>query len=138
MWECARCGRRFAKRNQWHSCARWTARAHREGRSAVVARVYRGFTAAVRSCGPVKRHPAKARIGYIARMTFAAAYVKERWVDVHLILARRMEDKRVRRIESIGGRHVHHFRLLAPGDVDAELRRWIRQAYRVVAAEGVG
>jgi hypothetical protein len=131
MWECPRCGRRFANRNQWHSCARWTVGAHLAGKSAAVKRTYREFAAAVRSCGPVKLHPAKTRIGYIARMTFAAAYVKERWVDVHLVLARRMEHERVRRIESIGGRHAHHFRLHAPADVDAELRRWIGEAYRV-------
>jgi hypothetical protein len=79
----------------------------------------------------VKLHAAKTRIGYIARMTFAAAYVKERWVDVHLILTRRMDEERVRRIESIGGRHAHHFRLHSPGDVDAAMRSWIREAYRV-------
>lgn len=50
----------------------------------------------------------------------------------HVVLARRLEHPRFLRIESISPRnHVHHFVLHKVSDIDAEVRRWLREAYLV-------
>jgi hypothetical protein len=57
---------------------------------------------------------------------------RARWIDGHVVLARRLEHPRFRRIESLSARsHVHHIRLVTVADVDAELGAWLREAYEV-------
>jgi hypothetical protein len=65
-------------------------------------------------------------------MSFAAVTLRRRWVDGHVVLARRLEHPRFRRIDSISPRnHVHHFRLVHPEEADEEVAAWLAEAYRV-------
>ena len=55
-----------------------------------------------------------------------------RWLDGHVVLARRLPHPRFRRIDTISARnHVHHFRLTSPADIDEDFRAWLREAYAV-------
>jgi hypothetical protein len=87
--------------------------------------------------------PEKTRIAFQVRMSFAAFVARRAWLDGHVVLARRRESRRFRRIETISPRnHVHEFRLYSPADVDVEVEDWLREAYKVgcqehlAAAEG--
>ena len=65
-------------------------------------------------------------------MSFAQLTTRSKWVDGHVVLARRFEHPRFRKIETISPRnHVHHFRLLSVADVDAEVESWLAEAYAV-------
>lgn len=65
-------------------------------------------------------------------MTFAAVMLKERWVDGHVVLARRLEDPRFRTIQRISpGNHVHQFRIETPDQLDDRVSEWLREAYAV-------
>lgn len=80
--------------------------------------------------------PEKTRIAFHVRMSFAQVTPRQRWLDGHVVLARRLEHPRFRKIETFSPRnHVHHFRLLTLQDIDADFRSWIREAYRVGAQE---
>jgi hypothetical protein len=132
MWTCPRCGRAFANRNQTHACGDWTLAEHLDAASAEVREVLRAFVSLVQRVGPVELAPTKTRIGFKARMTFAAAMPRRRWLDAHVVLARRREHPRFRRIDSLGPRsHVHHFRVTSVGELDAEVLDWLEEAYRV-------
>jgi Domain of unknown function (DUF5655) len=132
MWTCPRCGRAFANRNQSHACGDWTLEDHLRDASPEVGALVRRFVALVEQCGPVDVVATKTRIGFKVRMTFAALMPKRRWVDAHVVLARRREGERFRRIDTFGPRsHVHAFRLVEPGDLDAEVLDWLREAYAV-------
>jgi hypothetical protein len=83
-------------------------------------------------CGPVRVLPEKTRIAFQVRMSFAQLTPRTRWIDGHVVLARRLEHARFRRIETMSPRsHVHHFRLATVADVDAELADLLREAYEV-------
>jgi hypothetical protein len=76
--------------------------------------------------------PEKTRIAFQVRMSFAQVTSRSGSLDGHLVLARRIEHPRFRRVESLSPRnHVHHFRLTTPADIDAEFRRWLTEAYAV-------
>ena len=45
LWKCPKCGRRFANRNQWHSCGSYTVAQHTAGRDPHVIALYEGFSA---------------------------------------------------------------------------------------------
>jgi hypothetical protein len=116
-----------------HTCAPpRTLDEHFAGRSPDVVATYRAFEAAARENGPMVVIPEKTRIAFQLRMSFAAVTLRKRWVDAHVVLARRLENARFRRIETFSTRnHLHEFRLEGPEEVDDEVARWLAEAYRV-------
>ncbi len=132
LWTCPRCKRRFANQNQSHACARYTLAEHLEGNSPEVLALYHQLEAVIQSLGPVIVNPEKTRIAFQVRMSFAAVTLKRQWIDGHVVLARRLESPRFRRIETISPHnHVHSFRLTCLEDIDEECVAWLAEAYLV-------
>jgi hypothetical protein len=132
LWECPACGRAFANRNQSHACARHELAPHFAGRPPEIRALFDAVVAAVRAIGPVRMLPEKTRIAFQVRMSFAQVTPRRRWLDGHVVLARRLEHPRFRSVTTISPRnHVHVFRLERPDDIDAEFRAWLAEAYAV-------
>ena len=132
LWECAACGRAFANRNQSHACGRHELGAHFAGRPPEIRALFDAVVEAVRALGPVRVLPDKTRIAFQVRMSFAQVTPRRRWLDGHVVLARRLEHPRFRSVVTMSPRnHVHAFRLERPSDVDAEFRGWLAEAYAV-------
>lgn len=90
------------------------------------------IVASIADLGPVSVLPEKTRIALHARMSFAAFVPRARWLDGHLVLARRIDSPQFRRIDVYSPRNiVHVFRLSAPEQVDAEFAGWLAEAYAV-------
>ena len=135
LWRCPKCGRGFANRNQTHTCAALHDLGHHfDGREPIVRELFDLVVTAVRAIGPVTILPEKTRIAFQVRMSFAQVTPRKRWLDGHVVLARRLEHTRFRKIETFSPRnHLHAFRLEHPGDVDATFVAWMREAYAVGA-----
>jgi hypothetical protein len=90
--------------------------------------------ATVRKIGPVRVLPERTRIAFQVRICFAQVTPKSHWLDGHVVLARRFDHPRFRRIDTISPRnHVHHFRITCVDDIDAEFISWLAEAYSVGA-----
>jgi hypothetical protein len=134
MWTCPRCGRSFANRNQSHACAPLDLACHLDGRDPQVLAIYRRLVELAERNGPVTVLAEKTRIALQVRMSFAVLTLRRRWVDGHVVLARRLEHPRFRRIDSFSPRnHVHQFRLATLEEADEEVAAWLAEAYRVGA-----
>ncbi len=132
LWTCSRCGRTFANRNQTHTCGRHRLEEHLTGHSPEVVELFERFREMVERRGPVEVLPEKTRIAFHVRMSFAVVMLRRAWLDGHVVLARRYEHPRFRRIDSISPRnHVHHFRIRSPDELDDEVAAWIAEAYLV-------
>ena len=132
LWRCGACGRDFANRNQAHSCGRHSLARHFEGKPAAIRILFDAVAAAIAELGPVRVIPEKTRIAFQVRMSFAQVTPRRQWLDGHVVLARRLDSPRFRRIESISPRnHVHAFRLQHLAEIDDEFIEWLREAYRV-------
>ena len=131
MWTCPDCGREFANRHQTHTCAPLgSLDDHLAGKPPEIAEIVSCVIAVAQECGEVTVLPEKTRIALAARMSFAALMPRRRWVDGHVVLARRLEDPRFTRIETYSPRnHLHAFRLASVDEVDARFREWMREAY---------
>jgi hypothetical protein len=131
MWRCPACGRTFANRHQTHTCAALgDLERHFAGADPAVRAAYDRVLAAVP--GPCEVLPEKTRIALHARMSFAALMPRRHWLDGHLVLARRLESPRFRRVETFSARNVlHAFRLTGPDDVDDAFAGWVAEAYDV-------
>lgn len=136
LWRCPRCGRVFANRNQTHTCGLHSLEEHFAGREPIAIDTYLAFEAAARETGDVIVLPEKTRVAFQVRMSFAAATIRRRWVDAHVVLARRLDSPRFRKVETFSPRnHLHLFRLAAPEEVDAEVKAWLQEAYAVGAQQ---
>jgi len=94
--------------------------------------LFDGVVAAIRELGPVRVLPEKTRIAFQVRMSFAQVTPRRNWLDGHLVLARRLEHPRFRRVETFSPRnHLHGFRLTRLSEIDSEFRSWLAEAYRV-------
>lgn len=134
LWTCPKCGRAFANRNQTHTCGLHTLEAHFRASNPEVVQLYQQFEALVRRCGPVTVLPEKTRIAFQVRMSFAAVSLRKQWLDGHVVLARRLESPRFRKLETFSPRnHLHAFRLTSPNDLDEEVAAWLAEAYAVGA-----
>lgn len=132
LWRCPDCGRRFANRNQSHACGRYRLEDHLEGRDPEVVRAYRKLVQSARRNGPVTVLPEKTRIAFQVRMSFAAFSLRRHWLDGHVVLARRLDSPRFKKVYEVSPRNqVHEFRLRSAREVDAEVAGWLREAYAV-------
>ena len=132
LWVCPKCGRGFANRNQFHFCSDVRLDEHFAGREKHVIATFDALVKAAEKSGPVKVLPEKTRIAFQVRMSFAAFTLRRRWIDGHVVLARRLESPRFRRIDVISPRNqVHVFRLHEPSEVDSEVEGWLAEAYLV-------
>jgi hypothetical protein len=132
LWTCPQCGRKFAQRRQQHACGKWTVAERFASRPRELRALFDEFVKLLRESGPVRLHPTKTRIGFIARMTFANMTVMKDRLRVGLILARRVESPRWVRVEEYSPRcYGHYLDISAPADLDEELNLLAREAYRV-------
>ena len=84
LWRCPKCGRRFANRNQRHTCAALHDLDHHfAGREPIVRELFDLVAAAARSIGPVIILPERTRIAFQVRMSFAQVTPRKRWLDGH-------------------------------------------------------
>ena len=132
MWRCPECRRQFANRNQSHACGRYTLASHFAGKPAAVRAIFDKLRRVAESNGPIVVLPEKTRIAFQVRMSFAAFVVRKNWIDGHVVLARRLENPRFRRIETFSPRnHLHAFRFDSAEEIDDEVAAWLAEAYRV-------
>ena len=132
LWSCPACRRAFANRNQSHACGRHSLAHHFEGKPAKIRELFDAVAAVIRQIGPVRVLPEKTRIAFQVRMSFAQVTPRQQWLDGHVVLSRRLENARFRKIETFSPRnHVHAFRLSDLGEIDDEFRAWLIEAYQV-------
>ena len=132
MWRCPECGRTFANRNQSHACGRYTLARHFAGKPKTVRAIFDKLVTVAKKNGPVTIMPEKTRIAFHVRMSFAAFVIRRNWVNGHVVLARRLENPRFRRIETFSPRnHLHAFRFESVDEIDNEVAAWLAEAYRV-------
>ena len=137
LWTCPKCRRPFINTNMPHSCGRYSVKTFLAGKSRHAISLYERFSTLVHDCGPVQIAPAKTRIGFQVRMIFAAVNkLSDRGLEAHVVLTRRLDSPRFKRIETLTPKcHVHHFRVESLSELDEEVRAWLREAYEVGTQE---
>jgi hypothetical protein len=132
LWTCPRCGRRFANRNQTHTCSNYTLEHHFDGKSAEVRELFDAFLRILERFGPVTVLPEKTRIAFQVRMSFAQVSVRKSYLVGHLVLARAIEDRRFFKVQTYSPRnHTHHFRLSSIDELDKGFAKFAGEAYAV-------
>lgn len=137
LWTCPKCRHKFVTRNMWHSCGGYRISDHFKGKNPAVKKVFQEFRALVRTFGKATVYAQKTRIVFQTRARFAGVQVRKNRLDVGLWLKRRREHPRLYRIEFYPpSDYVHKIRLAHVAEVDRELARFVKEAYKVGLQEG--
>jgi hypothetical protein len=116
----------------WHSCGKFALEDLFACSEPQVEKIFHQFAAMVRACGPVHMIPQKTRVVFQVRMRFAGATPRKSHLICHFILPRRIDHARFHKIETFNPRcHAHYLRVAEESELDAELARWLKQAYEV-------
>jgi hypothetical protein len=75
LWRCPGCGRRFANRNQAHSCLTMTIEEHLADATPAAAELNDTIVAALQECGEFRVHPQRTRVAFTSRMSFAGVTI---------------------------------------------------------------
>lgn len=137
LWTCPRCGERFISPRLWHSCGRHSYDALFARSEPQVRRIFDRLAALARRCGPVRIYPQKTRVVMQVRIRFAGGQPQQRRFVAGFLLPRGTKSPRFSRTLSNLSRHyvACYLPLSRESDVDAEVRRWVRQAYRIGCQE---
>jgi hypothetical protein len=133
-WECPRCARRFAKRNQQHACANdWTEERHLRDRPRAVIQSYRRFLSLARKNGRIELTHTKSYIGVRGpRRNFAGLIPTNKGLEGFIVAARRIEGPPL--LDALPYQRnlfIHHFFVGAPPVLDEDFAGWISESYAV-------
>ena len=139
LWTCPVCGQRFVARNMPHSCQVVGLDAFFEGAAPELREVFDRFVAAARESGELTVNATTSRVTLQVRGRFAGIdRPRKRYLVANFVLTRPLDSPRLTRVEYVPPYYyVHRLRLSQPGDVDAELSRWLAEAYQVGAQRHV-
>jgi hypothetical protein len=105
---------------------------HFAGKAAVVQEVYIRLMAALRRIGPFREEPKKTSIHLVRSSALAGVEVRKEYLVLNIKTDYRIESPRVVRCEQLSARRFHHkVKLSSPRKVDAELQRWLKDAYEL-------
>lgn len=132
LWRCPKCGARFVTKNIWHACGKYTLKNLFKGCDPIGLKLFRKFARMVRACGPVRMIPQKSQVVFMVRVRFVGAYPRKSHLLCGFALPKRVENSKFVKIESYAKHfHGHLMEIRSEKELDAQVQRWLRVAYRV-------
>ena len=129
LWSCPRCSRRFKNRNQSHSCGQFSVEKHLDGMPSEIVELYDRLADLIQRSGQVAVVPTKTRILFKVRTVFATVAVTRNWLDVVLVLGRRLKSRRIKKAQEEYPGIVHFLRIEKADELDDDLASWLQEAY---------
>jgi hypothetical protein len=129
LWTCPRCRRQFKNRNQAHSCGQFTVEQILYGKLPEIVELYERLDDVIRKCGKVVVAPTKTRVLFKVRTVFATVAINKNWLDVVVVLGRRLKHRRIKKAQEEYPGIVHFLRIEKAEDLDDNLLGWLQEAY---------
>ncbi len=130
LWKCAKCGRTFAKKNQWHSCYARPVDAHFRNKPAHVRKTYEKLIARLRRIGPLRVDAVKTSINLVNKHHFGGVQVRKDYLRVGFLCDRMITDPRIIHTERLGpAKFAYSVILRGPEDVNNQLKTWLKKAH---------
>ncbi len=129
LWTCPQCRRQFKNRSQAHSCGQFTVDQLLDGKPQDIVELYEQLHRLIASCGEVVVAPTKTRVLYKVRTVFATVAVSKNWLDVVLVLGRRLKNRRIKKAQEEYPGIVHFVRVENEEDLNTDLVAWLQEAY---------
>jgi hypothetical protein len=107
-----------------------TVKRHFSDRDEKVRKLYDRLVAMTKEFGPVEQDPKKTSIHLNRATAFAGIAVRKDGLVLTIKSDRPIKSARLHKSEQTSAKRFHHeIKLTKLGDLDAELRGWLRHAY---------
>ena len=107
----------------------FTVQSHFEGKNSV-RRIYDRLLKEARRFGPVKEEPRKTSIHLVNRTAFAGVATRQHALILTVKSDRHLSSPRIHKSEQTSAKRFHHqVKVNSPAEVDAELVKWLKDAY---------
>jgi uncharacterized protein (DUF1697 family) len=115
----------------------WTIEKLFEGRPAAF-RLFEVVRKYLESLGPVEVSPSKTQVSFGLRTKFAWVWLPQMWIKkqpedsitVTFDAPAQIKDRRIKQsVQPRPGRWTHHVVIRKPSDLDASVKRWLKEAY---------
>ena len=133
-WDCPKCKRKFARKNQRHRCGTGDRAAVVRGRPDFVVALYRSLEAFAKTLGPVEFVTRERYVLLRSRRIFADLVLMTDALRVAVHLSRRIEDPLFFKIVAEGKRVTQVAKLRDEGGLEA-LKPHLREAYELSVAK---
>jgi hypothetical protein len=135
MWSCPICDQKFVRNHQNHSCKEKELSDHLNGRSEHTQGLFWHFIEAYNEIAKITVHPTKSMIAIAGktRVAYVTRLGKD-FMDVTFPFDRPYKDNLCFvKIAQVPGQqqYNHHFRMMSPGDINEEVRTYMKLALRL-------
>src|SRR6266481_645212 len=112
----------------------FTVRSHFDNKDVAVHKIYDGLLKSARKFGPVSEEPKKTSIHLMNQTAFAGVATRKSALVLTIKSDRKLSSPHIHKSEQTSARRFHHeVKLTSPTEVDAELVRWLKDAYALSA-----
>jgi hypothetical protein len=102
---------------------------HLDGMPSEIVELYDRLADLIQRSGQVAVVPTKTRILFKVRTVFATVAVTRNWLDVVLVLGRRLKSRRIKKAQQEYPGIVHFLRIEKADELDDDLASWLQEAY---------
>ncbi len=129
LWVCPRCGRKFERRGQSHSCRPYKLDKHFIGKPGEKL-LYQKFKLAVKQqTGLFKIESLKCCIHFVSTFTFAAVKIMKGKIRIDFSLSHKLKSKRIVDVVQMSAyRYLYVVDIRSEDEIDDELMEWIQEA----------
>jgi hypothetical protein len=130
LWKCPKCGRRFERKGQSHSCKSYELELHFIGKSKGKL-LYEKLKKLVRSqIGSFKIESLECCINFVSTYTFAAVKIFKDKIQLDFALSKKPKSTRVKRfVQMSAHRYLYYVDIFLPDEIDDELIEWVKESY---------
>ena len=108
----------------------FTVKSHFEDKDAAVQKIYDRLLKSARRFGAVSEEPKKTSIHLMNQTAFAGIATRKSALMLTIKSDRKLSSPRIHKSEQTSANRFHHeVKLTSPAEVDAELVRWLKDAY---------
>jgi hypothetical protein len=132
LWTCPKCGRRFERKGQMHSCKLFPLDDHFKGKDRSKT-LYEKFRFSVKNrLGDFKIESLECCIHFVGIFTFVAVKIFKDKIVIDFSLDRSLEKERANKnIQMSAHRYLYNIEIRDENDIDDELMEWIEEAYSI-------
>lgn len=132
LWTCPKCGRKFLKKNQTHSCKLYPVEKHFEMKDFAKT-LYNDLEATMnKQIGPFYVESLPCCIHFVTSLayTFAAVYALRDRIRIHFTLDHKLNSERIEKFSQISKtRFKYSIDIKSDNEINKELINWLKQAY---------
>lgn len=109
-------------------------KSHFENKDPVVRQIYDRLVNATREFGRVIEEPKKTSIHLVRKSAFAGVATRRNALILTIKSDRKLSSPRIHKSEQASANRFHHeAKLTSPAEVDAEVLKWLNDAYALSA-----